>query len=622
MGPVIAGAFHAADKGMGFGPAGQGADRLWKQWLQAEFIDQPAITESWAKKLISNDMLVRFSAVNGFDFSKTKFNNLTIAERGIGGVTLAPWLAGNYATARENVLLSAQFNPDFEMLFELYRRRLITKELFTFWMQQLGVREDLIIDAVADLRLIIPEVDELIRFGTRHAFDPDIIKKYEFANEIPPTILQWVNKKGLSMEVGFNKPPSVRADGKVDPERPATWFDLYWFAHWVYPSLTEGYTMLQRLYPDSPHGKSPLVKGGQSWDEKDMNLLLRAQDIPTYFRERLMTIAYNPLSRVDIRRMYKLKVLTKDEVYHSYRQIGYNNEDAERLVKFTVAQAEGADADAKYALAKSKVCKYYGLGILTREQASDSLEQAGLTRNQADIFIAACDIDIHADHVARQIKLLKESFMLGVFDVIGIRAPLVQTGIRPDMVDLYIQEWNMERSIKRKEPTAALFIDWLVNGQISETEVTGRMQNLNYDSIYITNTLVTARRKRSDLLGKELQKSVKEQQQAIKTAKAEAKATSKAKQAEQDKSFKAAIAGETEKNITAWLSGGLIRPDQAGDMLRDKGWMESDVQLWLKNAQSSGGASGSASTTGGTKNAAKKKAKKSSGTTPTQPTGG
>ena len=51
-------------------------------------------------------------------------------------------------------------------------------------------------------------------------------------------------------------------------------------------------------------------------DTAELDMLLRAQDVMPFWRDRLTAIAYRPLTRVDVRRMYKQGVLnvikTKD----------------------------------------------------------------------------------------------------------------------------------------------------------------------------------------------------------------------------------------------------------------------------------------------------------------------
>ncbi|GAG78096.1 unnamed protein product, partial [marine sediment metagenome] len=86
--------------------------------------------------------------------------------------------------------------------------------------------------------------------------------------------------------------------------------------------------------PSPQQGFDMLHRGVISDDE--LNMLLRALDVMPFWRDKLTQIAFRPLTRVDVRRMYKQGVLTETEVYESYLIAGYNEQNAERMAEFTV----------------------------------------------------------------------------------------------------------------------------------------------------------------------------------------------------------------------------------------------------------------------------------------------
>ena len=558
-------------------------DQIKNRLAPTESPSQGELNEAYARKLITPSSHQRWSKWNGWDFPDDYYNQTewTQAVKGLPLSTSA-FIDNKFMSAQAATIVAAKWHPELEIIFELKRRDLIDNSLFNFWMQQLGMDEDSVIETVSQLQYIIPEVDELIRFGTRHAFDPDIIKKYEFANEIPPTIEQWVRKKGLGMHVGFDKPQSVRVDGGIDPARPATWFDLYWFAHWVYPSLSDGYTMLQRLYPASPRGPSPESKGGNTWTVDDMSTLLRSQDIPTYFRKRLMAISYIPLTRVDVRRMFKLKVLNEDEVYHAYRAQGYSDENAERLLRFTKAQAGEEDNVKASGLKKEAICKWYTLGIIERSQAEQYLATLQLSDKAIELFLDNCDQEVKYEHVKKEMGYLKESFFQGAFKKEGIAGALQQLGIVDSRVQQYADDWDFERTVKRKQPAAAQFKEWLAAGLMLPDEVTARMQNLNFESIYITNLIKGVAKSTDDknkkeqakLLKQLLDAQTKQQKQSQKPAKSQKPSTAAGPES--------GTKGETEANIKLWLQKKLVSEAQAKAMLEDIGIAEPIAELIVK----------------------------------------
>lgn len=156
-----------------------------------------------------------------------------------------------------------------------------------------------------ELAYQIPPVADIITMAVREAFTPDIAARFGQYQDLPSEYVKWVGKKGLSRE----------------------WAERYWAAHWSLPSVQQGFEMLHRGVI------------GQS----DMNMLMRALDIMPYWRDKLTEIAYRPLTRVDVRRMFALGVLEESGVNKAYKDIGYSEYNADLMTKFTVKYTEAIE---------------------------------------------------------------------------------------------------------------------------------------------------------------------------------------------------------------------------------------------------------------------------------------
>ncbi|GAH21078.1 unnamed protein product, partial [marine sediment metagenome] len=97
----------------------------------------------------------------------------------------------------------------------------------------------------------------------------------------------------------------------------------------------------------------------------ELSRLLKSLDIMPFWRDKLTEISYNPLTRVDVRRMYKLGVLDESEVKKSYLNIGYNENDAEKMTAFT----KKYEGDTEKELTKSAIDKAFKNDIIFRRQA-------------------------------------------------------------------------------------------------------------------------------------------------------------------------------------------------------------------------------------------------------------
>ncbi len=156
-----------------------------------------------------------------------------------------------------------------------------------------------------ELAYQIPPVADIITMAVREAFTPDIAARFGQYQDLPPEFVEWVGKKGLSKE----------------------WAERYWAAHWSLPSVQQGFEMLHRGIIGT----------------NDINMLMRALDIMPYWRDKLIEMAYRPLTRVDVRRMYALGVLDVSGVNKAYRDIGYNEYNANLMTNFTIKYTEAIE---------------------------------------------------------------------------------------------------------------------------------------------------------------------------------------------------------------------------------------------------------------------------------------
>jgi len=188
-------------------------------------------------------------------------------------------------------------------------------------------------DLYKELAYQIPPVADIITMAVREAFTPEIARRFGQYQDLPPEFVEWVGKKGLSKD----------------------WAERYWAAHWSLPSPQQGFEMLHRG-----------VIG-----EADVNMLMRALDIMPFWRDKLIQIAYRPLSRVDVRRMFALGVLDVSGVRRAYTDIGYNDYNADLMTQFTIRYTEGIKE-------RSEAAK-----IKTEERAQEAKEKAAQKEQEA-----------------------------------------------------------------------------------------------------------------------------------------------------------------------------------------------------------------------------------------------
>lgn len=186
----------------------------------------------------------------------------------------------------------------------------------------------------------IPSVTDMVMFEKREAFRPEF--EQEQLKDDPPSDSYILNMRAL----GFDE----------------EWAGYFWRAHWELPSLRDGFSMLHRL-------RRGRVDESIVFDDDMMKSLLKQQDVLAKYRERLRAIAYEPLTRVDLRRMYQLNALKKDEIYERYLDLGYNKDDAQLLTDF----AEQDTYEERLGLSQAEVTAAWIADIIKDDEFNEIL---------------------------------------------------------------------------------------------------------------------------------------------------------------------------------------------------------------------------------------------------------
>ena len=239
-------------------------------------------------------------------------------------------------------------------------------------LQKIGIHSDYF-DVYKELAYPIPPIADLITMAVREAFSPAIAARFGQYEDYPPDFGNWAQRKGLTEE----------------------WSKAYWAAHWSLPSAQQGFEMLHRG-----------VIG-----ESDLNMLLRALDVMPFWRDKLIQIAYRPLTRVDVRRMYKEGVLNTAEVYKAYLDQGYSEKNAERMTEFTVKQT--LSAQAKFT--STDIIKAFTQRMITRGEATGLLSDIGIRSENIGQIVNYAEYKREWDFTNDRISGIRNLYKKGVY---------------------------------------------------------------------------------------------------------------------------------------------------------------------------------------------------------------
>jgi len=359
--------------------------------------------------------------------------------------------------------------------------------------------------AILELRNLLPGPSDLIHMAVHEVFNPSLRETLNLDAEFPDAFLPWALKLGYSED----------------------WARNFWADHWALPSPSQGYEMLHRDEIDMPRLES----------------LLKALDYAPVWRQPLINIAYNPITRVDLRRLYKSGIITEEVVFKGYKAQGYNDENARYLTDYTKKYYSPEDAsqlDDMADLAVSTFRTAYRRHVITRDEALDKIVEAGYTEDVADfllsiddaqlalnpltdagipvrdltgpVFLKAyreriwdrartqteleamgylsweADLLLQLEDLANQRELtdleetvVKEQYLANAIDRAEAGRQLDGLQVLPERRDLLLQRWDIQRAQKPRRLTLAQLQKAFKAGLFTETEFLDEVSVMGYN---------------------------------------------------------------------------------------------------------------------------------------------
>lgn len=257
----------------------------------------------------------------------------------------------------------------------------------------------------------IPTPSDLIRMAVREVFSPDIAEKFGQYEDLPEEFVEWGRKVGLS----------------------EFWAKAYWAAHWDLPSAQMGFEMLHRGIID----------------EEELKMLLRALDVMPFWRERLIKLSYNPYTRVDIRRMYQIGVLSEEDVVRAYKDLGYDEEHAQNLMEFTRRYYNPEDyteLDKYRDLTQALIVKAYKKGVITRDDALARLVELKYHPDDAELILTIADAEMELAGgteekiplVTQTVNIIREAYARRLYSQEEVAQLLAELGKTESEINWYI----------------------------------------------------------------------------------------------------------------------------------------------------------------------------------------
>lgn len=327
-----------------------------------------------------------------------------------------------------------------------YYRGLIPANDLRRYLESTGIKPSEV-DLYLALVKPMPGPTDLVRFGVREAYADEVSARFGYDADYPAQFEQDMSKLGF------------------DP----LWARRYWRAHWDLPSASMGYEMLHRGIIDA----------------STLELLLRVLDYPAFWREKLIRLSYNPLTRVDTRRVFKLGLINRDQVKRNYLDLGYDEQKAEWLTQFTesLEEDDGSNRLAKHKeISTSIILSAYSKGILTQSEATTRLQALLYKDEDIALMLALEDAKNVIDHTPDYEKEYRS-------DIKNIVERAYSKHILDRPTALLILS---NAGISEQEADYALTVDDLLKSEQYQERMINRIHKFYTERIYDRTDVVTA----------------------------------------------------------------------------------------------------------------------------------
>ena len=300
------------------------------------------------------------------------------------------------------------------------------------------------VDIYKTLAQQIPPVNDIITMAVREAFSPATAERFGQYEDFPEDFARFAGMQGVSED----------------------WAKRYWAAHWALPSLTQGFNMFHR--------------GIIGHD--DLELLLKAQDTMPFWRGKLIQMAYKPLTRVDVRRMYKEGVLDESGVYAAYLNIGYSADNAKNMTEFTLRQT--LSSMAKFS--STDVVRAYSQGMIDESEAKSILRELGIKGTTITYIISTADYKIEWENTERRIAATRNLYRKGEYNENKTRSELLKLDLPTKQVDDLMDSWWYEKKADGVTTwSKAETMKFLKAELITEERAKQELANMGYDPEHI-----------------------------------------------------------------------------------------------------------------------------------------
>jgi len=304
-----------------------------------------------------------------------------------------------------------------------------------------------------------PSPSDVITWAVREAFSPEVVARWGLDEAYPAELDEWGRAVGWTPEI----------------------LRYYWRAHWQWPSPTQAAEFVHRTN----------VKwwSGPRFSPEDYDMILRLADYVPGTIPLFRATLYNPFTRVDVRRMHKLGVLSDEDLVDAYKELGYDDFKAQKLAEFTIKYNADEEPSEERVLTRSLIERAYDLGLLNRSEAKQALQEIGYSEEKAEFVVSVIDMDKTMDQADDLTRVYMNQFRYDIIDEGTLRAKLQGLGLSDDMVEHYVHVAKELRERQEKIPSKSDIKNLYKYGYISRQEAKNALLRMGFSEYWAEKLL-------------------------------------------------------------------------------------------------------------------------------------
>jgi hypothetical protein len=366
---------------------------------------------------------------------------------------------GSYDTWYAKIANSGRTKLSNDQIIQLNRRGILNNDTADKLMRGNGVTQEFEQNWIYRASEAMPSVSDIVRFMVRDADDNTVAERYgtdaQLSTKYGAQLQSWAKGQGITDDV----------------------MKYYWRSHWEIPSNTALFEMLHRLRPNRT-GEG--LTGGITVNSTDIKDALVVNDVLPFWAERLMEISYKPLTRTDAQRAYFIDALSENELKDSYLDLGYNEGNADRLVRFTNQLKAKRKQTTGGTEKVPAVIKYYKNWLIGATEATQRLRNSGLSETAAKEALQIANVQRKNDSQIKCIAGVKSQYKRYIIDDIEARRDLTDLGVALENVGPLVNNWRCERASKPKELSASQVCQAYQQNLINDVEYRRRLGAIGY----------------------------------------------------------------------------------------------------------------------------------------------